>query len=125
MSDRVPTLPSSRQLMWPVLVAIRELGGSASTEEIERQLLAGGRYTDEQRAASHGDGRMSELAYRARWAQTLLKQSGLVVNPSRRRWELTERGRTADESTLATALAEGRRTRLDEVKSQPVGRTEA
>jgi len=93
-----PEIPMFFEFHWPVLKAVRELGHSASNDEIEEAVEAG--FTPEQQAVLHKDGPRSEISYRTAWARSWLKGMGLLDNPRRGTWVTTEAGRTAAESDL-------------------------
>jgi len=76
----------------PVLRAMKDIGGSASIAEIERQVVKDIGLTDEEVAAPHSE-RQSEISYRLAWARTYLKAYGMLDNTSRGVWVLTASGR--------------------------------
>ncbi|MEJ7651333.1 MAG: hypothetical protein WKF57_20165 [Nakamurella sp.] len=51
-----PEIPQYQTLLWPTVVAMRDLGGSGSIEEIVERVLKLGDYTDAQQAVLHKDG---------------------------------------------------------------------
>ena len=90
MSDhRVPTISD---LMWPTIKALRALGGSASIHEIVDEIISSEQFPGEVLSVMHGDGPHSEVAYRAQWARTWLRQCGAIENSSRGVWKLTDIG---------------------------------
>jgi restriction system protein len=93
-------VPRYQDFLWPAVVALRELGGSASIEELVEAILEAGDYSDEQQAVLHGDGPSTEIEYRLAWARTYLKGMGLAENSRRGVWSLTEEGRRATESEI-------------------------
>ena len=50
-------LPKYNEFLWPILCALRELGGSAVIEELNAKVISSGGYSDEQQAVLLGDGR--------------------------------------------------------------------
>ncbi len=110
------SLPQYHELLWPAVVALRELGGSASIEELNEQVVNNGDYTEDQQAVLHKDGPSTEIEYRIAWARTYLKGMGLANNSTRGVWSLTDQGRqvTADRmmplrATYIAATREARR----------------
>lgn len=95
-----PNLPQYQHLLWPTIVALRDLGGSGSIEEIVERVLQHGDYTDEEQAVLHKDGPNTEIEYRLAWARTYLKGMGLTDNSQRGVWSLTDDGRTVVESEI-------------------------
>ena len=89
----VKNLPTYRQLLNPTLDALNALGGSASNDEILREVIRAQDLSDEEVDQLHGDGPLTELAYRLNWARTILKVYGRVDNLARGTWSLTEAGR--------------------------------
>jgi hypothetical protein len=87
------TLPSYYDLFWPTLKAVRGLGGSGRTDEINRAVIEHEAYREEQETLLHGDGPRTEIEYRLGWARTYLKGMGLLENPARAIWSATEVGR--------------------------------
>jgi restriction system protein len=65
-------IPLYHELLWPILQAVLELGGSASIGEIVETVIKGEGLSDGQQAVLHNDGPGTELAYRLGWARTEL-----------------------------------------------------
>ena len=72
----------------PILQALRNLDGSGTNKEISSEVVKVMNLTDEQRAV---------LKDRISWVKAYLKRAGLLENPSRAVWALTEEGRNTDE----------------------------
>lgn len=91
----MPTsIPQYHELMWPVLTALKELGGSATVREMYEQVVKDEGFTEDQQQALTKDKRMPEIQYRLHWARTHLKGIGALENSSRGVWTLTEHGKT-------------------------------
>lgn len=105
------TIPSQRQLMWPVLEAMRKLGGSAHNAEISEQVAEHEGFSEELMGVMHGVSSQSEIDYRLAWARTRLKEIGAVVNSSRGVWALTELGRMVTEQKMISMDKERLRAR--------------
>lgn len=93
-------IPQYHQLLWPTLVAMRDLDGSGSIEEIVAQVMKRENFTVEQQERLHKDGPSSEIEYRLAWARTYLKGMGLAENSQRGIWSLTEEGHEVEEGQL-------------------------
>lgn len=52
--------------------------------------------TPEEIRQLHGDTKQTELEYRLAWARTYLKHYGLIDNPKRGMWTLTEQGQKTE-----------------------------
>ena len=87
-----PQIPQYHELMWPVLKALKELGGSGSVQEIYHRVVEDEGFTEEQQAVITKDGRMPEIQYRLHWARTHLKGIGAANNSTRGVWTITEKG---------------------------------
>lgn len=86
------SLPRHRNLLRPVVQAMRDLGGSGSIDEIDERVFEGERFSEKQQAILHRGGPDTEISYRLRWARTFLKNIGLVRKSGRGVWSLTELG---------------------------------
>ncbi|MGH9152544.1 MAG: winged helix-turn-helix domain-containing protein [Acidimicrobiales bacterium] len=116
-------VPQAEELLWPTLVAIRELGGSATIRELDEKVVQQESYGEDVQSLPHGDdGRQTELEYRLAWARTYLRGIGAIANSARGVWSVTERGRKMSSTEVATAAkawkaeaAAARRKKLDTV----------
>lgn len=94
-------MPRQVDLMWPMLRALEELGGSASIGELDDQVSTDMGLGEAVLDVVHGDGPQSEFGYRCGWARTRLRRIGAVENSGRGVWAITESGRrigSADEA---------------------------
>ncbi|MEV4808024.1 restriction endonuclease [Nonomuraea sp. NPDC049421] len=87
-----PVVPTYKDLLWPTLTAIRDLGGSGSIAEVSSKVVENGRIPEEQQAVLNKKGTRSLLEERIGWARSYLKGMGLLAN-NKRIWSLTEYGR--------------------------------
>ncbi len=82
-------VPRYSRLITPTFNALRQLGGSASNEEILNQIITDLAITDEVADISHqGKANMSELQYQLAWARTYMKNYGVIENSSRSVWAI-------------------------------------
>ena len=86
-------VPQYHELMWPALMALKELGGSATVQEMYERVVEAEHFTEEQQAIATKDGRMSEIQYRLHWARTHLKGIGAIANSARGVWAITDKGK--------------------------------
>ena len=86
-------MPSQVELMWPMLRALDELGGSASIREVDDRVATDMDVSEAVLDVVHGGGPQSEFAYRCAWARTRLRRIGAVNNSARGVWAITEAGR--------------------------------
>ena len=100
MNDKT-TVPSYKDLLWPTLRAVRQIGDSGTIEEIVEKVIDLEGFSEEQQAISHGDGPTSEIEYRLAWARTYLKGMGALDNSKRGVWSTTELGRSVTPDEIA------------------------
>jgi restriction system protein len=84
------SVPQYNEMLWPVLQAVAELGGSASIGEIVETVIKREGFSDAQQAVLHNNGPETEIGYRLAWARTYLKAMGLLTNSTRGVWALTD-----------------------------------
>src|SRR5439155_24022735 len=87
-------VPTYDGLFNPLLLAMRELGGSASVAEQEDKVAALLNLSDEEASQIHR-GNRTKLSYRLAWARNYLKRAGLLDNSARGVWALTPKGKAA------------------------------
>jgi restriction system protein len=75
----------------PVLLAMHQLGGSASIEELKEKIIEILSLTDDEINEIHR-GNVTKLEYRLAWARTYLKKQELLENSARGVWALTGKG---------------------------------
>ena len=90
--------PTSMDLMNPTLEALRELGGSATNNELFEEVVELLDLTDNQLEIEHDpeSGYHTEVEYRLAWTRTYLKVYGVIENSSRGVWALTSEGRKTE-----------------------------
>ena len=91
------TVPTFRELFIPTLVALKELGGSGSIQEIARTVIEDEEISDDVAQQLHQNGPQTELEYRLAWARTYLRHYGLLSNSERGVWSLSSQGETASD----------------------------
>jgi restriction system protein len=101
--DPVPStsIPAHVNFYWPMLQALKEMGGSGSIQEIDDRVIRLARLSESQQAVLHQGGPQSEVAYRLAWVRTHLRLVGAIENSGRGVWALTDYGRTLTESDMA------------------------
>lgn len=87
------------QLMFPLLKALVNLGGSGTIEEIYEEVVELERFDEDTLAVLHNPEKSSqtEVGYRLAWARTYLKKAGYLENSARGVWALTDKGRLEPE----------------------------
>ncbi len=87
-------LPTYDSMMNPALQALRELGGSATIEELYNKVAEIMSLSDEQLEVIHNAdrGSQTEIDYRLAWTRSYLKKYGVIENSRRGIWALTSKG---------------------------------
>jgi restriction system protein len=109
------SVPQYNEMLWPVLQAVAELGGSASIGEIVETVIKREGFSDAQQAVLHNNGPETEIGYRLAWARTYLKAMGLLANSARGVWALTDEGTAL--LTAPSTAGDQRRERVRELWS--------
>ena len=84
-------IPKYDDLFNPLLLAVRNLGGSASVAEQEDEVATILKLTEAEVSEIHR-GNRTKLSYRLAWARNYLKRFGALDNSSRGVWALTSEG---------------------------------
>ena len=85
-------VPPIEQFLNPTLQALKNLGGSGKVVDINKEVKKIMKLTDEQIQILEKFGEKPKTIFYSRnsWARTYLKKVGLINNPSRGNWVLTE-----------------------------------
>lgn len=91
-------VPTFDRMMNPLLIALKDLGGSGTIEEIYAAVAEQLQLSDEQLEVLHNPEKSSrtEVEYRLAWTRTYLKKYGLLENSTRGVWALTNKGRQTE-----------------------------
>ena len=82
-------MPTFDGMMVPTIQALKDLGGSANTDEIYNKVVDLLNIPDSILSIPHEDGSAnSEVAYRLAWSRTYLKKAGLITNSGRGVWSI-------------------------------------
>ena len=90
-------IPTRLDLMYPTLVAVRDMGGSATKSELLEKVPEIAEVTDEQLAVVFSadytrlQGK-SKVLYEISWAFSCLKSIGALENSQRGVWSITQKG---------------------------------
>jgi restriction system protein len=98
------SVPSFTRMTWPTIRALRELGGSATIQELNSKVGEALRLSERQLQKLHGEGPETELANRAGWARTYLGKIGAVTKSDRGVWAITELGKTITEPEIEVRI---------------------
>lgn len=81
--------PTREDLIAPTYNAIKNLGGSASINEITDKVIKDLKLPDKIVDEPHGNSQCTELEYQLAWSRTYLKKFGAIVNSARGIWRIT------------------------------------
>jgi restriction system protein len=98
--------PLYRELFWPTLKAIQDLGGSATRQEVLTEVAS--HFTVDEQAEVMPNGRTPRLHYYTSWNLTRLKRVGALDNSQQGVWAVTDRGRKITESDIESLWEEMR-----------------
>jgi len=92
-------IPTYDRLMNPLLKALRELGGSGSTDEIYQRVAENLKLPEDVLSVLHDPetSNQTEVQYRLAWARTYLKKFGFLESPQRGLWSLAKKAETVSE----------------------------
>ena len=124
--DQTP-LPNRRELWWPIVQALREIGRPASDEEITERVADSLSLTHQQRTVMIPSGQETRLKNRVGWAGLELKHIGVIHRPKPGLRELTTLGQEVDEARTQALLAEyeANKRRNQPGSEQPEGQERA
>lgn len=100
--------PTFDELMWPALVAMQALGGSATHEELLEKVVELGHIPESIQNLMHTE-RQTKISYNLAWAKTYLGKVGALENPSHGVWTITEKGKGLTREALKQIPAEVRK----------------
>ncbi len=103
------SLPKYDDFMLPTLQAIRDLGGSASIEEIQDRLAETLGLSQAQLDASYLKSGALIAPDRMSWARSYLKIAGMLASGGKGVWLITDAGRQAADQSSAQVKAEVRK----------------
>lgn len=119
------SLPKYDDFMQPTLRAVRDLGGSASIEEIQDKLTETMRLSQAQLDASYPKSGALVAPDRMSWARSHLKIAGLLASGGKGVWVLTDAGRDAADLSPAQLKAEVKKLSADHHAKVVAKRAEA
>jgi restriction system protein len=102
-------MPRVDDLVWPLMQALKALGGSGSNDELLGKVIEMEGFSDEIQATPHKSGSMSQLAYNLAWTRTMLKKAEAVTNSERGVWSVTSAGEHMTEVEITSGLARVRK----------------
>jgi restriction system protein len=85
-------VPPYDKLIWPVLKAIKALGGSATNDELLEKVVELENIPDAVQNIMQTE-HQTKLGYRIAWAKTYLGKAGALENPTHGVWAITESGK--------------------------------
>ncbi|MFZ0338711.1 MAG: restriction endonuclease [Terracidiphilus sp.] len=101
-------VPTYDKLLWPVLKAMKALGGSSTNDELLDKVIELEHFPDAVQNVMHTE-RLTKLGYRLAWARTSLGKAGALENPSHGVWAITEKGNALTAKEVEQIPAEVRK----------------
>ena len=101
---------------------MKQLGGSASIDELVPEIVRLLGLPQEITEILHGSSGRSELEYRSAWARTYLRKAGLLDNSERGIWALTPKGSQAeavDGRQIAREIAKHFQVKRSKISGKP------
>lgn len=92
-------LPMYNQLMWPVIESLKELGGSASTQELLAIVSKKMNISEESQSFRREEKARDELLLRSDWTKWYLKKAG-VIDYQDKVWSLLPAGRALTQAQV-------------------------
>ena len=111
-------VPPYDKLMWPVLKAIKALGGSATNDELLEKVIELEHIPDAVQNVMHTE-HQTKLGYRLAWARTYLGKAGALENPTHGVWAITEIGNALTPEGVEHIPAEVRKLYKGEKGKKP------
>jgi restriction system protein len=109
MSVRQPSVPAFDRLMWPCLSALKEMGGSASNDELLAKVIEIETIPEAVASVIHTDNRQTKLGFNLGWAKTYLKRANALENSARGVWAITDFGERMSEQDVDMIVVNYRR----------------
>lgn len=116
--DPSSKVPKFHQFMYPVLKALKALGGSGTNQEILEKVVELEKISEEIQKVQHTDHAQTALEYRLAWARTYLKNFGALANSGRGVWTITDNGRSLSEKECAGVAAQVRKAGYERRKKE-------
>ncbi len=106
--SKYAAVPKYHEFHWPVIRALKEMGGSASVAELYERVVSDMKLSEDLLGVPHREGTTSEIEYRLAWARTYLKKVGAIDNSERGIWALTAKGRAFTEKDAGDVVRQVR-----------------
>jgi restriction system protein len=110
--------PTYDELMWPALIAMKALGGSATHEELLEKVIELGNIPESVQNVMHTE-RQTKISYNLAWAKTYLGKAGALENPSHGVWAITQQGKALTQDEVSQIPAEVRKQYKLEKEKKP------
>ena len=90
-------IPTYDRMMNPLILALKDLGGSGTIDELDDKVIDILGLSDKQLEVMHNPkSGQTEVSYRLAWTRTYLKKFGILENSTRGVWALTKKGQRTD-----------------------------
>src|SRR5262245_18114199 len=116
--------PRYYECMNPILIALRQGGGTLTNEEVVDAIANIMHLSDEVMNRKQQGHNMGEVAYRIAWATSYLKKAGYLTQSTRAVWALSTEGKAAAAVDVRAILTDVRKDyvtrRIEKEPSQTV-----
>lgn len=100
-AEGLPDLPG---MMLSTVKALKEIGDSATIQELDNQIIEMEGISEEEQSLMMANGQNRRLNYFLAWARTYLKRGNALENSSRGVWALTEVGESIHDISQTRAI---------------------
>lgn len=100
--------------MVPALQALKDLGGSGTTQEINERATSIARIPDSIAEVSHDGGSITEVEYQLAWSRTYLKNAGYIESRRQGVWRLIDIDIKLDQVDAAEVIKRARKSMMGE-----------
>lgn len=111
-------LPNRNELMTPTIDAIKNLGGSANTDEIYEIIVENMKLNDALVEVVNGKTGQSELQYNLAWVRTVLKNKGILSKGGKGIWVLNDNILPTKDEQVNTTIKKKEEKEADEEISE-------
>jgi restriction system protein len=118
-----PKMPRYGDFYTPLVAALKQLGGSATIDEMNVRILENMKLPQAVLEELHQPGKSNgtEVEYRIAWARTYLKQYGILENSTRGVWSLTKKA----DDIKKIDIADVRRVVFERIRAKKQGGKES
>jgi restriction system protein len=115
LSTNVASVPTYTDLIWPLVRALKEMGGSGKNADLLAKVIDLEKFTqDVYSQLQNESGNETKLGYNLAWTKTCLKKIGAINNSKRGVWSLTNAGEKLTAADVPQIKAQVHKILIDE-----------